>query len=232
MDGTRDRPAGKPAENRSRRDGIRAGAVSGPWRSGPPDEMAAPERRAPPERRPVVEPEPLPVEPARRSPSVALWTVAGFLVAFAFVAAAFLLRPEPSAPAPEAVATSTPLPEEAPAEPARSAAVPTPAPALDPAAFAAVSTVRLRIAQDLPQERREAIRAALAAAGLGSVRVEPQPFAIATSRVGYYRPEDLAAAEALGQLVAPVMGGEIGVRDYGQLLPDAEPGRLDLWIAG
>ena len=33
VDGTRDRPPGKTAENWSRKDGIRAGAVSGPWRS-------------------------------------------------------------------------------------------------------------------------------------------------------------------------------------------------------
>jgi hypothetical protein len=225
LDGTRDRPAGKPAENRSRRDGIRAGAVSGPWRSGPRDELPAPERR-PPERRPVVEPEPLPVEPARRSPSVALWSFAGLLAACGLVAAAFLLRPEQ--PAPRAVATSSPLPKETSAEPAT---VPTPAPAADPAALAAVSTVRLRIAQGFPQERQEAILAALAAAGLGDVRVEPQAFEIATSRVGYYRAEDLAAAEALGRLAAPAAGGgAIEPRDYSQLLPDAEPGRLDLWI--
>ncbi len=228
MDGTRDRPAGKPAENRSRRDGIRAGAVSGPWRSGPRDDAPAPERRQPPERRPVVEPEPLPVEPARRSPSVALWSFVGLLAAFALVAAAFLLRPEP--PAPQAVATSSSLLEEAPAEPAP---VPMPAPAVDPAALAAVSTVRLRIGQDFPQERQEAILAALAAAGLGDVRIEPQPFEIATSRVGYYRADDLAAAEALGRLAAPAAGGgAIEPRDYSQLLPDAEPGRLDLWIGG
>ena len=226
MDGTRDRPAGKPAENRSRRDGIRAGAVSGPWRSGPRDEAPAPERRTPAERRPVVEPEPLPVAPTRRSPSVALWSVVGFLVAFALVAAAFLLRPEP--PAPQAVATPVPVPEAAPAGPA-----PLPAPAVDAVAFAAVSTVRLRIAQDFPQERQEAILAALAAAGLGDVRVEPQAFGIAISRVGYYRTEDLAAAEALGRLVAPAAGGgAIEPRDYSQLLPDAEPGRLDLWVGG
>lgn len=33
MDGKRERPVGRSAENWSRRDGIRAGAVSGPWRS-------------------------------------------------------------------------------------------------------------------------------------------------------------------------------------------------------
>jgi phytoene dehydrogenase-like protein len=221
LDGTRDRPAGKPAENRSRRDGIRAGAVSGPWRSGPRDDAPAPERRQPPERRPVVEPEPLPVEPARRSPSVALWSAVGILAAFALVAAAFLFRPEP--PAPE-VATSAPV-EAAPAT--------TPAPAADPAAFAAVSTVRLRVGQAFPEAGQAAILAALAAAGLGDVRVELQPFAIATSRVGYYRAEDLAAAEALGRLAAEATGGgAIEPRDYSQLLPDAEPGRLDLWIGG
>jgi hypothetical protein len=34
--------------------------------------------------------------------------------------------------------------------------------------------------------------------------------------------------------VAPVIaeGGEVGVRDYGELLDDAEPGRLDLWVGG
>ena len=35
VDGTRDRPPGKTAQNWSRRDGIRAGSVSGPWRSAP-----------------------------------------------------------------------------------------------------------------------------------------------------------------------------------------------------
>jgi hypothetical protein len=32
--------------------------------------------------------------------------------------------------------------------------------------------------------------------------------------------------------VAPVIapGGSVGVRDYGALLADAQPGRLDLWI--
>ena len=64
--------------------------------------------------------------------------------------------------------------------------------------------------------------------------MEALPFEIATSRVGYYRAADLAAAEALGRVVAPVIaaGGEVGVRDYGQLLADAEPGRLDLWVGG
>ena len=62
--------------------------------------------------------------------------------------------------------------------------------------------------------------------------VEPLPFEIATSRVGYYRADDLPAAEALGRVVAPVIapGGSVGVRDYGALLADAQPGRLDLWI--
>jgi hypothetical protein len=145
----------------------------------------------------------------------------GILAAFALVAAAFLFRPEP--PAPE-VATSAPV-EAAPAT--------TPAPAADPAAFAAVSTVRLRVGQAFPEAGQAAILAALAAAGLGDVRVELQPFAIATSRVGYYRAEDLAAAEALGRLAAEATGGgAIEPRDYSQLLPDAEPGRLDLWIGG
>ena len=97
-----------------------------------------------------------------------------------------------------------------------------------------MSVVRLRIGPDFPSERQAAILAALAEAGLAAVRVEALPFEIATSRVGYYRAADLAAAEALGRLVAPVIaaGGEVGVRDYGQLLADPEPGRLDLWVGG
>lgn len=35
MDGTRGKPPGRTAENWSRKDGIRAGSVSGPWRSAP-----------------------------------------------------------------------------------------------------------------------------------------------------------------------------------------------------
>ena len=99
-----------------------------------------------------------------------------------------------------------------------------------------VSVVRLRIGPGFPAERQGAIVAALEGAGVPDVRIEALPFRIATSRVGYYRAEDLAAAEALGRLVAPVIAGgdsdEIGVRDYGQLLSDPEPGRLDLWVGG
>ncbi len=65
------------------------------------------------------------------------------------------------------------------------------------------------------------------------MQVGSLPFAIAASRVGYYRPEDLPAAEALGRILGPVTsadGAAIGVRDYAKLLAGAAPGRLDLWI--
>ncbi len=103
----------------------------------------------------------------------------------------------------------------------------------DPA-LAAVTSVRLRIGPEFPPGRQAAILAALSEAGITAVQVEALPFEIATSRVGYYRAEDLAAAEALGRLVSPVVGtdGDVGVRDYGQLLADPEPGRLDLWVGG
>jgi hypothetical protein len=90
--------------------------------------------------------------------------------------------------------------------------------------------VRLRVGPDFPEEREAAIRAALASAGISGARVEVLPDGVATSRVGYYRPEDLAAAEALGRLVTPVLSESIGVRDYGKLLADPEPGRLELWV--
>ena len=89
----------------------------------------------------------------------------------------------------------------------------------DPA-LAGVTSVRLRVGPDFPSERKAAILAALAKAGITGVQVEALPFEIASSRVGYYRAADLAAAEALGRVVAPVIaaGGEVGVRDYGPLL--------------
>ena len=94
--------------------------------------------------------------------------------------------------------------------------------------------MRLRVGPGFAPERQAAIVAALTEAGVPSVKVEPLPFKIATSRVGYYRPQDLPAAEALGRLVSPVLGEatDLGVRDYGQLLADPEPGRLDLWVGG
>ena len=82
-------------------------------------------------------------------------------------------------------------------------------------------------------DRQSAILAALKGAGIGTVRVEPLPFKVTTSRVGYYRSADATAAEALARLITPVVGGDaIGVRDYSQLLDGADPGRLDLWIGG
>ena len=112
-------------------------------------------------------------------------------------------------------------------------AAPTPVAPADPA-LAGVTSVRLRVGPDFPPERKAAILAALAKAGITGVEVEALPFEIASSRVGYYRAADMAAAQALGRVVAPVIapGGEVGVRDYGQLLADAEPGRLDLWVGG
>jgi hypothetical protein len=97
-----------------------------------------------------------------------------------------------------------------------------------------VTSVRLRIGPEFPPGRQAAILAALSEAGITAVQVEALPFEIVTSRVGYYRAVDLAAAQALGRLVSRVVGtdGDVGVRDYGQLLADPEPGRLDLWVGG
>ena len=61
-------------------------------------------------------------------------------------------------------------------------------------ALAGVTSVRLRVGPDFPAERQKAILDALAAAGISDIRVEALPFEIATSRVGYYRADDEAAA--------------------------------------
>ena len=133
-----------------------------------------------------------------------------------------------STPNPAAEATSTPMPA-AEAVPAPEAADADPDPAL-----AGVASVRLRVGPDFPPERREAIVAALEAAEIRTVQVEVLDIEIGSSRVGYYLEGDTAAAEALARLVAPVAesGGNLAVRNYGKLLPDAEPGRLDLWLGG
>ncbi len=271
MDGTRDRPPGKAAENWGRRDGIRAGAVSGPWRSAP---------RAPsdgqPERHPQAPSSQLhqPVgqqasqpyakgDPSghrdldlgrartRRAMGSVGWITFGAVVAVACIIAAVVMRPDPGpVSAPDAVVeTASPsvpvsaVPGTAPVVsdpeidragvsaggmPDPEASAPQPA---DPM-LAGVSVVRLRVGPGFDADRQAAIVAALARAGVPSVKVESLPFKIATSRVGYYRAEDLRAARQLGKLISPVIAGgsEVGVRDYGQLLADPEPGRLDLWV--
>jgi hypothetical protein len=114
------------------------------------------------------------------------------------------------------------------ADAGEAAAVPAP----EQAALAGVTSVRLRTGTGFAEADRAAVLAALGDVGLSDVRVEPLPFAVASSRVGYYRPEDKRAAEALAAVIAPVLsyGQPLPVRDYGELLDDAEPGRLDLWI--
>lgn len=174
----------------------------------------------------------------------------GVIGAVGLVAAAFFLRPA-EAPAPQvetsATASATPATAEpggatapegvAPPQPATgdnaSPAPPAAAVPLADPALATVTSVRLRVGPGFPEDRQQAIVDALRAAGLPSVQVESLPFAITASRVGYYRPEDLPAAEALGRILGPVTsadGAAIGVRDYAKLLAGAAPGRLDLWI--
>jgi hypothetical protein len=170
-----------------------------------------------------------------------VWIGFGVIFAAACVAAAFLLRPQSTPPsgapaevaaAPAEVAVQPESPSGAAEGPAEVAA----SPASDPdPRLAAITGVRLRTGPALPAAERDAIVAALAAAGITAVSVEALPFTVATSRVGYYRATDLAAAEALARLIGPVLAveGELAVRDYGQLLADEPvPGRLDLWVRG
>jgi hypothetical protein len=246
VDGTRDRPPGKTAENWSRRDGIRAGSVSGPWRSAPRESLSQPQTSGTPKpqahevRDPARAYRVAQAAPERRGlAGMAAWIAFGLLVAVGAVLAAFLLRPEDpgieppaesAAPAENAAPAMPPaVPAEPQAPPVTAEAAPVaPGPA-DPA-LAAVSDVRLRIGPEFPDAERQTILEALEAAGITGVKVEALPFRIATSRVGYYRAADLPAAEAMVRLVSPVLAEEIGVRDYSQLLSDAAPGRLDLWV--
>jgi hypothetical protein len=252
VDGSYGRRPGKTAENWSRNDRIRAGAVSGPWRSAP---------RTEPEPVPPAAPTPVAVAPApasidvaeRRAPraEAALmqprrggsragmvgWIIFGLLFAAGCVGLAFVFQPVATAPEEPPVASS-PAGEPAdvagttPAPPgeAATAAAATPA----PVAISGITDVRLRTGSGFDDATRDEIVALLGKAGLSAVQVEPLPFAVSNSRVGYYTAEDAAAAEALAAYVAPALGysAPIAVRDYGALLEDAAPGRLDLWIGG
>jgi hypothetical protein len=219
-------PPGRTTENWSRRDGIRAGSVSGPWRSTPREAGRAPAADPRPAPAPVVR------RRDRRSSLLPLggWIAVGVVAAAAIVLAAVRMQPpSPQAPAPAEVAAELPAPAPPAAEVADAAAA---APAAVDPALAGVSTVLLRIGPESPAGREAALLDALRAAGITGVRVDKVAFRVASSRVGYYRADDLAAAEALGRLVSPVLSETIGVRDYGKLLADAAPGRLDLWIEG
>lgn len=254
VDGTRGRPQTGVAENLSRRDGIRAGAVSGPWRSsgpatpraepGPapksPETAGPPPGLAPPpswtggaDAATYAEPE-LDARSAYAAPRgsrwMAAWIAFGVLVAVGIVAAALALRPQIVTVSERTVPAAE---EPAVAEIAAQGAVETTTPAApEVAPPATASPIRFRIGADVTPEMTERVIASLEAAGHDAPRIEMLPFEIAQSRVGYYHAEDRPAAEALAALVAPMLqdGREVVVRDYGELLPDTEAGRLDLWI--
>ena len=217
MDGNREGPQGKSAENWSRRDGIRAGAVSGPWRSGPRDEEPPPVAEASPATASARHS----LTPPRRVPAAA-WIVAAMLGAVAIAATALLMRPGAPPIAAADPAPALPAPAQAQAPPPRTAG-----PALQ-----AIGRVRLRISGTMASGQRDALVAALKDAGVDDVAVEALPFEPRASRVGYYREADRAKAEELARFVAPRFAADraLPVRDYGALLDDPEPGRLDLWI--
>lgn len=150
-----------------------------------------------------------------------MWVAAGLVFVVVAMLGALLLRPErqvvPEAPPVEAAAPVAPV-----AGPA------------DAAALAGVSHLRLRLPEEVDAGRREALVAALKAGGVGEVQVEPLPFAVETSRVGFYLAADRAAAEAVAQLMGPLVvpDGALPVRDYGKLLDEPQPGRIDLWVGG
>ena len=87
----------------------------------------------------------------------------------------------PAVPVPVAPADDSGLADRPETETAAAPAVPA-IPAL-----AGITSVRLRVGPGFAPERQDAIVAALTEAGVPAVQVEPLPFEIATSRVGYYR---------------------------------------------
>lgn len=169
---------------------------------------------------------------------MAMWIGLGAVAAVGIVIAAVVLQPGSPEAAPEVTPEVTAesaagTPGEDPGMAGEDSTAAAPQAVADPA-LASVRIVRLRIGPEVDDARRDGLVAALRAAGLPQVVVEPLPFRIATSRIGYYRDADLPAAEALARVISPAIGGSgtIGVRDYGELLSDPQPGRLDLWIGG
>lgn len=169
--------------------------------------------------------------PKRGRRPLALGIAGGLAAALALVVGALLLRPDTDPPA--APVAAPPPQAEAPAAPnsGKVAAASAPSPE-DAAALSGITEIRLRLGPGFPDDRRDALVAALKTAGLTGVTVEAVPVAVAASRVGYYLPADRAAAEALARLVAPNLGGRsINARDYQGLMPSPVAGRLDLWIS-
>lgn len=262
-DQTRDGPPAHRAENWSRRDNIRAGAVSGPWRSAPREDGGEPPVRGDPRAAPAAPPLAWtgrsPAEPAARRPeedgppvarvtgasavrpkkrgrgSVILGVIGGATVAAAIVAAALLLRPQPDARAPQESAENAAQPVEGPAPASEATVAPEVLPVSTPPLPAGTEGgLRLRVGPELPAARQAAVLDALEAGGAGEVLVEQLPFRIAVSRVGYYHEADRDAAAQLAERMSEVLrepGGPLAIRDYSKLLPDAQQGRLDLWIS-
>ena len=235
VDGTRDRPPGKTAENWSRRDGIRAGAVSGPVaeRAAAIADAAPTSAGRPPRRRAAAADAGAAgvrrrrrragARPAGGRRGMREWIALGALAAVGDRRGGRALPAD--APARRSAARRR--------RPPRRRRWP-PAPVAPRGRrsrrrlrrgarrhrrrwrrairrWRASAIVRLRIGPGLP-----AGAAGGDPGGAGGRRdhrrsqVEPLPFEIATSRVGYYRAADLAAAEALGRVVTPVIaaGGD------------------------
>lgn len=198
-----------------------------------------PEAEASPEATPAHRPEPEPraplpgadhrdAVPLRGTRGLAGWIVFGLGVAAALVAAAVFLRPDPVVPVAEPAADAAAVPQ-AEADVVIETTPVSPVPEAEVEVETGI--VRLRVGPDAEPAEITRITEALEGAGVGPIRVETLPFAITQSRVGYYRPEDEAAANALAELAGPLIGpGEVGLRNYGDLLADTEPGRLDLWL--
>lgn len=167
---------------------------------------------------------PAPVPPAEQPPlralphapaaggarrEIALALVVGLAIAAAIVAGAVYLRPSGT---PTALG-SGPVPAQTRAD----------TPVSD-------VSVRIRLPGNAPAPKIEALRGALSAAGFHRVDVETRNTPIEETRIDYFRPEDRAAAEALAEAVAPLVGGPLAAQAVSATGP-VSAGRVDLWMA-
>lgn len=150
----------------------------------------------------------------------------GLVLAAGIVALAVAFRPSA-----DLAATPEVAPADAPTA-LGSGPVPAPAPGRGVAATpAAAASVTLRVEAGVPQGRREALEAAILAAGYAGVAAGPVGAGVERGRIEYFHAADRDAAEGLARSLAPLTGQPLGVHDMSAVTLDAAPGRLDVWIA-
>jgi hypothetical protein len=252
MDGREPRRDAGIARNQSRRDGIRAGAVSGPWRSEPRADPAPPalegatrEAAVPKPAAATIGPQPSagpPLAPPTRERSgrggSALRTVliTGLAAVLLAGGALWLERQGINETTGQVadIPTASGLPGAGGLDNLSDADRKAAAQAWadrEAAGGAIVPLLTLRIGSDMPPERIEALRAALVAARLPDPAIAETADAPESTRVSYFHEAD----QALAYHIAAILGGSVNTPSgsASETVPGAVApprGTIDIWI--